>query len=340
MNPLSKLNIEGNRDLELAIQSALFGLGLPFAPGRVFFVYPSTEPGYNEFYSRFNGNYESDGAAIVQPTLAAAVAAAVSNRHDLILMAANVAHAQTAMLNITKNRLHIASMDFRKGSFGMGARTRITMGVTTAATDIAVMQNTGIGNTFHGLKFDSGNTKDESLYGIAEGGEYSIYEGCEFYKSTDLNETAAAEVLNNGDSAQWLKCVFGSSANIIADDKIRPNMLLSATLSGKKMRDNIIDGCIFLSKAGGTEHVAIYGANATDVERMLLIKDSSFVNNLLSAATPAHAIGFGAAQTEGTVVVKGDCVFADYTAPVQASVGIQIAGAVATFATAGLAKAS
>ena len=76
------------------------------------------------------------------------------------------------------------------------------MGVTTAATDIAVMQNTGVGCTFGGLKFDSANTVAESLYAVAEGGEYSIYSGCEFYKSTDLNETAAAEILNNGDSAQ------------------------------------------------------------------------------------------------------------------------------------------
>lgn len=339
MNPLGKLNLTGNRDLAIAIQSALYSLGMPFAPGRVFFVMPSTDPGYADFYQRFQGKYEDDAAEVVQPSLAAAYAKMVSNRHDLVFLSANAAHAQTAMLDISKNRCHFIGMDFRSG-FGMGARTRITMGVTTAATDIAVMQNTGIGNTFTGLKFDSGNTKDESLYAVAEGGEYAVYDRCEFYKSTDLNETAAAEVLNNGDSAQWLNSVFGSSANIIADDKIRPNMLLSATLSGKKMRDNVIDNCIFLSKAGGTEHVAIYGANATDVERMLLIKNSSFINNLLSAATPAHAVGFGAAQTEGTVVIKGDCVFADFTAPAQASVGIQVAGAVSTFATAGLAKAS
>ena len=98
----------------------------------------------------------------------------------------------------------------KPNSYGLGARARITMGVTTAATDIAILENTGVGNTFTGLKFDSANTKDESLYSIVEAGEYTIYDNCEFYKSTDLDETAAAEVANNGDSVQWLNCVFGS----------------------------------------------------------------------------------------------------------------------------------
>jgi hypothetical protein len=183
------------------------------------------------------------------------------------------------------------------------------------------------------------NTVAQGLYCVAEGGEYAKYTNCEFYKSTDLDETAAAEVLNNGDSAQWIGCTFGSSANIIADNKIRPNMLLSATLSGKKCRDNYIQDCIFLSKAGGTEHVAIYGANATDVERMFLVKNSVFYNNPLSAATPAHAVGFGAAQTEGCVILK-DCTSVDHTVMAQAAMNIYVDGAVPTFATTGVSVAS
>jgi hypothetical protein len=210
------------------------------------------------------------------------------------------------------------------------------MGVTTAATDIAVMQNTGVGNTFTGIKFDSGNTVAESLYTVAEGGEYAIYNSCEFYKSTDLDETAASEFLHNGDSTQLLNCVFGSTANIIADNKIRPNILLTATLSGKKCRDAIIDNCIFFVKAAGTEAVRIYGANATDVERMLLIKNCTFVSNALGAATPAHAVGLGATQTEGSVLVQ-DCHSIDHTVTVEAGVGIYVSGSVPTFATSGVA---
>lgn len=264
---------------------------------------------------------------------------ATTNNHDVIYLSAYAEHVPTTMITITKNRLHFIGADFRPGSIGIGARCRVGMGDSTTAADIAVMQNTGVGNTFSGIKFSSSSTVAASLYTVAEGGEYSIYYGCEFYKSSDLDETAAAEVLNNGDSAQWINCTFGSTVNIVADNKIRPNMLLTATLSGKKCRDNVIDNCLFLVKAAGTEAVRIYGANATDVERMLLVKNSVFLSNALGAATPAHAVGFGVAQTEGTVLLK-DCASVDHTVMAQAAVGIYVAGAVPTFATTGVSVAS
>lgn len=307
----------------------IVGGGMPFTYGTYFFVNSDI------------GSDNNRGLSADKPfaSISAAYSAVTSNKHDVIVLSGNAAHAQTAMLNFTKNRFHIISAANRGGSFGMGARSRITMGVTTAATDIAVMQNTGVGNTFTGLKFDSGNTVAESLYSVAEGGEYSIYNGCEFYKSTDLDNTAAAEVLNNGDSAQWFNCYFGSTANITAAAKIRANMLLTATLSGKKCRDNIISNCIFAGKAADTAQVKIYGANATDVERMLYVQNCLFINNLLSAGTPAHAVGFGAAQTQGSVILK-DCTSVDHTVMVQASRNIYVDGAVPTFATTGVSVAA
>lgn len=304
--------------------------------GRILVVMPNTDPNFQRVSEVFRNDPE--GRVRVFTTLSAAYDEAIDGAYDVIALSANAAHAVTSMVTVSKNRIHFIGLDFR-GGIGMGARTRVTMGVTTAATDIAVIKNTGVGNTFTGIKFDSSNTVDESLYAVAEAGEYTVYDRCEFYKSSDLNETAAAEVLNNGDSVQWLNCTFGSSANIIADNKIRPNMLLTATITGKKCRDNVISGCLFLVKAAGTEAVRIYGANATDVERMLLVKDSIFLSNTLGAATPAHAVGFGAAQTEGTVLLK-NCTSVDHTVMAQAAVGIYVDGAVPTFATAGVSVAS
>ena len=330
----------GNLELEKALEElATKGNGIPPTTGNVYYVIPSGDSNYVEFYEKYQKTYK-DGTLAVHNTIASAYAAVTSNRHDVIALSANAAHAQTSMLSIAKNRVHFIGLNLRGGAFGMGARTRITMGVTTAATDLAVLQNTGVGNTFRNIKFDSANTKDESLYALVEAGEYTIYENCEFYKSTDLDQTAAAEVANNGDSAQWIRCTFGSTANIVADDKIRPNMLLTGGIvSGKKCRDNIIDDCLFLVKSAGTEAVRIYGANATDVERMLLVKNSVFLSNALGAATPAHAVGFGAAQTQGTVLLK-NCTSVDHTVMAQAAVGIYVDGAVPTFATAGVSVAS
>jgi len=331
------MNYNLNSSYGLA-ESIRLNLGLT-TMGRLLIVCPSTDANYDRL-SQLMIN-DPEGNVRLFTTVKAAYDAAVTNSHDVIALAGNGAHAVTAMLDVSKNRIHFVGLSgrVRNNSYGMGARSRITMGVTTAATDIAVIKNTGVGNTFTSIKFDSSNTKDESLYAVAEGGEYTIYDNCEFYKSTDLDQTAAAEVLNNGDSVQWLNCVFGSSANIVADNCIRPNMLLTATLSEKKCRDNIVSHCLFLVKAAGTEAVRIYGANATDVERMLLVENSVFLSNALGAATPAHAVGFGAAQTEGSIILK-NCTSVDHTVMAQAAVGIYVDGAVPTFATAGVSVAS
>lgn len=298
--------------------------------------------GNTYFVDATNG---SDGNLGLSPesavkTIAQAYSYVTSNNQDKVVLSANSGHAVTEMLSVAKNRVHFIGTDGRSG-YGLGARTRITMGVTTAATDLAVMQNTGVGNSFTGLKFDSSNTKAESLYGIVEVGEYTVYNRCEFYKSTDLDETAAAEVANNGDSAQWLNCYFGSTTNIVADDKIRPNMLVTGGIvSGKKLRDNVIDSCIFAVKAAGTEAVRIYGANATDVERMLYVNNSLFISNSLGAATPAHAVGFGAAQTQGSVILN-NCASVDHTVMAEAGVGIYTTnGAAESFAAGGVAVQS
>ena len=311
----------------------LTGQSIPFAIG-------VGGVGKTYFVDATNGSDGNDGLSLetAVKTVSRANAIVTSNNHDNIVLSANAAHAITSMLTITKNRVHFIGLDSRSG-YGMGARSRVTMGDSTVAADIALMQNTGVGNTFTGMKFDSSSTVAASLYGIAEGGEYSVYNRCEFYKSSDLDETTAAEILNNGDSTQWLNCTIGSSANIVADNKIRPNMSVTATLAGKKCRDNVIDNCVFLTKAGGTEHVDIYGTNATDVERLFLVKDTLFYNNLLAAADPAHAVGFGAAQTEGSVILK-NCTSVSHTVMAQAAMNIFVDGAVPTFATTGISKAA
>lgn len=298
--------------------------------GKVFWVDPTNG-------SDLNDGLTKDSAFA---SIGTADAAVTSGDHDVVLLSANAAHAQTSMWTITKSRVHYVGLGLRSG-IGMGARSRVTMGDSTVAADIALMKNTGVGNTFAGIKFDSSSTVAASLYGIAEGGEYAIYDSCEMYKSTDLDETTAAEVLNNGDSAQWLNCYIGSTANIVADNKIRPCMSVTATISGKKCRDNYMENCVLARKAGGTEAVFLYGTNATDVERMFTIKGTTFFNNPLSAATPAAAIAFGAAQTEGAVFCDSNCAVVDVTVMGTTGQNIFVVSQDgSTYATAGLSVAA
>lgn len=296
-------------------------------PGNVYYVDAATGKGVD--------TNSGTTWATAFATLSRAITAVTSNNNDIILIDGNTTVTETAMVTLSKNRVHIVGVNGNLGHYGQGAK--VSVGVTTAATDIATFKNTGVRNTFTGIKFINNNTVAEGLYSVAEGGEFARYCNCEFYKSTDLDDAGASEFLHNGDSTQFYNCTFGSSANETGN--IRANVLVTATLSGKKCRDTYFENCIFLAKADDTDKVMVYGANATDVERMLLMKDCTFVNNILSAGTPAHAVGFGAAQTQGSVILK-NCTSVDCTVMAQAAVGIYVDGAVPTFATSGVSVAS
>ncbi len=307
--------------------------------GRAFFVLNPLDPGYSDFAGK-NSQY-LDGTLKIYSDVASGYNAMVSNRGDILFIGANTEHALTSMLDVSKNRVHFKGLDVRDEADGMGARTKISLTVAAGATNIATMKNTGVGNTFDGIKFINSSTVDEGLYAVAEGGEYTVYKRCEFYKDTDLDVDGAAEVLNNGDSVQWIDCTFGSTANTIATGIIRPCMLLTATLAGKKCRDNVVRNCKFLRKCDGTANRFIYGANATDVERMFSIENCLFFNNPLSAQTPAAAVDFGSAQTEGAVIIDALTRSVDVTVLGVTGKGIYtMAPSSPTYATSGKGVAS
>lgn len=263
---------------------------------------------------------------------------ATSNNNDLIFINGYSTVVESAMLDISKNRLHFINPNWMGGHFGASVKIQCT--ATTGATNIATMKNTGVRNTFTGIKFISEMTISESVYGVVEAGEYAEYHGCEIYKSEDLDVTGAAELLLNGDSAKFYNCAIGSTANEISGAVIRPAVLCTATISGKKLRDCYFENTLFLRKMGNAANRFIYGANATDVERMLLFSNCKFVNNILGTTDGSYAIGMGAAQTEGTVIADSQCTYVGVGAPAEGSRNIYVSGPVTTFATSGLAKLS
>lgn len=290
-----------------------------------------------------NGNDNADGLTkgTAFATVAVAYAATTSGNHDVIVLSAEGGHAITSMLDVTKSRVHFVGTGFRAGSAGIGARTRITMGDSTVAADIALMQNTGVGNTFSGIKFDSSSTVAASIYAVAEGGEYAIYRGCEIYKSTDLDVTGAAELLQNGDSAQFIDCTVGSNVNAISGAIIRPCVSLAReTITGKVCRDSKFVNCTFWRNAGNTANAFVDATGVTDVERYLMFENCDFFNTELASAIPAEAVTCsGGKQTQGLIALK-NCHCWNVTLLQEASVGIWVSGAVPTFATAGVAVES
>lgn len=290
--------------------------------GKRYYVNPTTGA---------NGN---KGLSMAKPleTLAAAEGKMTSNNHDTVILSATSGHALTDELTITKNRGHFYGMDAVGRYYGQ--RSRITMGITTG-TAVAIIQNTGVGNTFSNLKFDSADTLGTSLYAFAEGGEYTVIEHCEIYKSTLLGTATAAELLMNGDSALIIGCTIGSLANEVS--VARTNVLLTReTITGKVCRDVTFQDCNFWLKSSSATASHFHSTTATDVERMLKIKNSEMIVAKLSSGTVGDAIIVDIAQTEGEIIVINTPNVNSTALGTTGAVGIVYYGPeIATAATAG-----
>lgn len=270
-------------------------------------------------------------------TLSYAVSQVTSNQNDVIWVDGDSTVVETSMINLTKNRVHIVGVNGVPGLLGQGAKVSAT--ITAGATNIATFKNTGVRNTISNIKFINASTVDEGIYCVAEGGEFTRYFNCEMYKSTDLDVTGAAELLFNGDSSQLYNCVIGSTVNAISGAIIRPCVLMTReTITGKVARDFVFDNCIFLRKCGNSANRFVYGANATDVERMGLFKKCLFWNTKLASATPAQNVAFGAAQTQGYVLLW-DCASIGAATAMSTTTGVFVHGYTpdATGAAAGIA---
>lgn len=307
------------------------GGGIPATPGNVIFVdYGNGDDGRS---------LKSNTAQRAFKTIAKAYDLATTNKDDVIVLVGSSSHALTEMLTVAKNRVHFVGIDGSYGRF-YGQNAKISLGVTTAATDIGTILNTGVRNSFHNIKFTNANTVAQGIYCVVEGGEYAVYDRCEIYKETDLNETTASEMVMNGDSCQVINCTIGSSANLLVGDIIRANVRITKGIAGagKVARDVIFENCRFLKKAAGTASAYFYAANATDVERMFHIKNSLFYNSKLASGDPAQCVVAASAQTEGDILID-NCTSINNT-KLSTSTGVAIAGPVPTYATTGIAVVS
>ena len=278
------------------------GGGLPATSGNYYFVDPT------------NGLDGNDGTSweTAVATIPAAYALATTNNDDVIVLDTNAVHPLTSMLTISKNRVHFVGDVYGRK---YGQRARIYMGITTAVTDIHMVKNLGTGNTFSGIKFWSDNTLTQNTSCVGEGGEYTCYRNCEFYDSTRLTSDTHAELLLNGDSTQFFDCTFGSNADFISGDHVRPAVITTAGgVSGgsARSRDILFDGCKFWKNAGGTTTAMVKVAADADLDRIVEFHDCLFNNSKLSSSVPAVAIS-APTLTASVIALTGDTVAVNCT---------------------------
>jgi hypothetical protein len=236
-------------------------------------------------------------------TLAYAYTQVTTNKNQGIALMGNSTHTLTGMLTVAKNRVHIFGYDPGGRSYGQNAK--VSLGVTTAATDTATIRNTGVRNSFTNIKIMNSNTLATNLHAFEDGGEYTVVSECEIYKSSLLTTDLTAEMLCNGDSSHYIGCTFGDLVNERgASGKERPCVKLDReTITGKVARDVTFTNCTFLHKAAHVDACFVYGKNATDVERRMLFINPVFWNCVLATADVADCVNFAAAQTSGDVLL-------------------------------------
>jgi hypothetical protein len=271
-------------------------------------------------------------------TVAKAYDLATTGENDVICLCGDSTHTLTSMLTVAKNRVHFVGLGVGKRHYGQSAK--INMGLTTAATDIATIKVTGIRCSFTNLKITNTNavgTNAACLYTFVDGGEYTSIKDSECYKEGYLGTTLAAEFVANGDSGQYENCTFGSLANYQTGTTIRPAVSFTQGLAGTGLvaRDILFKDSTIWKNAGHINGRHVYGANATDIERIAVFENCTFINSVLSAAVPAQCVAFGATLTVGQVLLK-DCVSINNT-KLSTTTNVFVSGAVPTAATSGIA---
>jgi len=266
--------------------------GLPVTYGTVYFVNPTTGS------DGFDGlSLTVSGGSGPKATLLAAYNATTSNNHDVIVLSANSGHTLADELIIAKNRVHIIGTGYRDGAH-QGQRSRITLGVTTGSA-IAAIQITGTGVTLNNLKISSADTLSTSLYAVADGGEFTILRNCWLEKSTDLDQTGAAELLANGDTAAYIGCTFGNM--VYRPSVARQNVLFTReTISGKVARAVEFIDCNFLGFPSATTFSHMRTANANDIERFANMITCRFLSKV-GGSIAAEAVTIATALTDGGI---------------------------------------
>ena len=196
--------------------------------GKVFIVVPS---GATATRDRLNQimKPDPDGKLRIFSTVKEAYTATTSGADDVIVLSTNSTHELSEMLTVSKNRVHFLGDSFGR-KYGQRAKINYADGIATA--DPFAVKVTGVGNTFTGIKFLNNNTDAQVVATVGEGGEYTVYRNCEFYNSTNLDSDTEAELVQNGDSTQFYDCTFGSLADSVSGDKVRPAVLMTAGTVG------------------------------------------------------------------------------------------------------------
>ena len=237
-----------------------------------------------------------------------------SGNNDVLLLSAAGAHAITAELAVAKNNVHFVGLGVTSRYFGQG--TRFEMGSGGSANS-GIILNTGKRNSFSNIKFF--NTDSSTSFAVADGGEFSQWNHCEFVNTQNLGTVTDAHLLCEADSGHYYKCSFGSSQSGHQFTAARGCVLFTRdVITGKVCRDSVFEECLIVLQSTNSGASGFLLTGATSIERVLWVKGCVFWGSKLSG-TIDRAIQVDTDQTDGDILCDGESTVHGITALVDDS---------------------
>ena len=175
--------------------------------GNVFIVMNSANTDEANYQKMQNLFPPLDGINRFYTSIEDAYAACESNNNDVILLDGNSSHALTAVMNVSKNRVHFFGLDGGGRLNSQGAKISIA---TAVATDIAVINNSWTRNTYQNIKFIQAGTDTACTSALIDSGEGTYVKNCQMEVNTILT-TVTQAVLFTGDTCHYEDCQIGNS---------------------------------------------------------------------------------------------------------------------------------
>ena len=330
------MNYNLNSGYGMLQATALAAAGPSF--GRILVCMPSGDPNYDTIADIVKA--DPDGDVRLFTTVAAAYAAAETNRNDVIMLSAYSSHTLTEMLTVSKSRIHFIGMDMGKRLKAQGAR--ISMGVTVDTDDIAAILNTGTRNSFRNLKISSSNTLDEHLSCFIDNAEGTYIENCNI-AAISKADADACDMWCSADSSTYREVTFG--ADNVMNSAAFYNIKFDGKTGGGSLQAKcctFID-CVFDMQCASAAAATSCFMKVTDkaaIQHNILVKDCVFENfiNASGGVILTDAFLGASSTTNGDINLVNPTIFGATGVGGGSGYGFNIAaGGLAADADGGLA---
>ena len=283
------------------INSNFAGLGIGNA-GRIMYLEP---------VAGLDASAEPDNPDKPYRTLAAAYAACVAGKNDVVRLVSNGASTSTARVDTAftwaKNATHLIG-DTAPVRYGQRARIAPTTTTVGAAGNKDYMTVSASGCVFQNVQIWAGfATGIAATIALAVSGSRNLFKRMQVAGHADAasaQDTASASLALSGSENLFEQCVFGT-------DTVLRTVLNSTVLFSGGAARNHFDDCTFAMWTSATTalHLQVRAANANGADRETVFNKCRFLNalNITSAVTLAAVCKSIASGINGYFLMQ-DCV--------------------------------